>query len=44
MFVFFPKGPDAPMPKRSFLEWEEIAKDIVGQEGIDVKVLDVSGG
>jgi hypothetical protein len=43
VFVFFPKGPDALMPKRSFLEWEEIAKDIIGEEAVDVKVLDVSG-
>jgi 2-polyprenyl-6-methoxyphenol hydroxylase-like FAD-dependent oxidoreductase len=43
MFVLFPKGPDAPMPQRSFLEWEEVARDIIGEEGIDVEVLDVSG-
>jgi 2-polyprenyl-6-methoxyphenol hydroxylase-like FAD-dependent oxidoreductase len=43
MLVFFPKGPDAPIPKRSFTEWEEVAKDIIGDEEIEVEVLDVSG-
>jgi 2-polyprenyl-6-methoxyphenol hydroxylase-like FAD-dependent oxidoreductase len=43
MFVFFPKGPDAPMPKRSFLEWEEVAKNIIGEEGMEVEVMDISG-
>lgn len=42
MFVFLPKGPTAPIPKRSFLEWEDIARDIVG-ENVAVKVIDVSG-
>jgi hypothetical protein len=43
MFVIFPKEPQAPNPKRSFEEWAGIAKDLIGDDGVDVEVLDVSG-
>jgi hypothetical protein len=43
MFVIFPKGPQAPNPKRSFEEWVEIAKDHIGDDSVEVEVLDVSG-
>jgi 2-polyprenyl-6-methoxyphenol hydroxylase-like FAD-dependent oxidoreductase len=43
MFVCFPKGPDAPNPKRSFEEWAVIVKDHMGVENVDVEIIDVSG-
>jgi 2-polyprenyl-6-methoxyphenol hydroxylase-like FAD-dependent oxidoreductase len=43
MFVFFPKGPLAPNPKRTFKEWEVIVRDHIGDESVDVEILDVSG-
>lgn len=43
VFVVFPKGPHAPNPKRSFEEWAVIAKDLIGDESVDVEILDVSG-
>jgi hypothetical protein len=43
MFVFFPKGPDVPNPKRSFQEWAEIAVDIIGDPSVKVEVQDVAG-
>jgi 2-polyprenyl-6-methoxyphenol hydroxylase-like FAD-dependent oxidoreductase len=43
MFVFFPKGPEAPNPNRSFEEWKVIAKDHIGDDSVDVEILDVSG-
>jgi hypothetical protein len=43
VFVFLPKGPHAPNPKRSFGEWKVIAKDLIGDDGVDVEILDVSG-
>jgi 2-polyprenyl-6-methoxyphenol hydroxylase-like FAD-dependent oxidoreductase len=43
MLVIMPKGPDAPNPKRSFEDWAAIAKDHIGDDSVDVEVLDVSG-
>jgi 2-polyprenyl-6-methoxyphenol hydroxylase-like FAD-dependent oxidoreductase len=43
LFVFFPKGPDAPNPQRSFEDWAEICKDHIGDDSVDVEILDVSG-
>lgn len=43
VFVFMPKGPGAPNPKRSYEEWAEISSNIIGDKGIDVEILDVSG-
>lgn len=43
VFVFLPKGPEAPNPTRSHEEWKEIAQDFIGEAGIDVEILDVSG-
>ncbi|CAO2650475.1 Nn.00g017670.m01.CDS01 [Neocucurbitaria sp. VM-36] len=43
VFVFMPKGPGAPNPKRSHEEWAERASEIIGDKGIDVEILDVSG-
>ncbi|KAF1840899.1 uncharacterized protein K460DRAFT_370880 [Cucurbitaria berberidis CBS 394.84] len=42
MFIFMPKGPEVPIPK-SHEEWVEIARDVIGDASINVKVLDVSG-
>lgn len=38
MFVFFPKGPDAPNPERSNEEWKELIQDCIGEEAGDVEV------
>ncbi|KAH4860468.1 hypothetical protein HBH75_036050 [Parastagonospora nodorum] len=43
VFVFLPKGPHAPNPKRSFEEWKVIAGDLIGDDSVDVEILDVSG-
>ncbi|KAH7085979.1 FAD binding domain-containing protein, partial [Paraphoma chrysanthemicola] len=43
MGVFFPKGPHAPNPDRSFEEWREICVDLIGDESVDVEVLHVAG-
>jgi hypothetical protein len=42
MFVFFPKGPDAPNPDRSDKEWKDIIKDCIGDESVNVEILGVS--
>jgi 2-polyprenyl-6-methoxyphenol hydroxylase-like FAD-dependent oxidoreductase len=41
LFVAFPKTPDAVIGDRSKEEWEEIVRDMVGED-IEVKVLGVS--
>ncbi|KAF2131451.1 hypothetical protein P153DRAFT_286624 [Dothidotthia symphoricarpi CBS 119687] len=43
MFVVLPKGPTAPIPKRSTDEWKEIVQDLIGDKSVDVKILNVSG-
>ncbi|KAF1833597.1 hypothetical protein BDW02DRAFT_500392 [Decorospora gaudefroyi] len=45
LFVFMPKGPDAPFPKRSKGEWAEIVKGVIDdrERDVAVEVLDVSG-
>jgi 2-polyprenyl-6-methoxyphenol hydroxylase-like FAD-dependent oxidoreductase len=43
MGVFFPKGPHAPNPKRSFEEWKEICVDLIGDSSAEVEIVDVSG-
>lgn len=43
LFVFFPKGPQAQIPKRTFDEWKVICEDMIGDESVDdVEILDVS--
>lgn len=43
VFVVLPKGPTAPVPKRSFEEWKELMSDIIGDPSVEVEILDVSG-
>lgn len=45
LFVFFPKGPNAQIPKRSTEEWKVICEDLVGDDRVkadDIDILDVS--
>jgi hypothetical protein len=43
VFVFLPKGPHVPNPKRSVEEWKAIVKDHIGDESVEVEILDVNG-
>jgi 2-polyprenyl-6-methoxyphenol hydroxylase-like FAD-dependent oxidoreductase len=43
LFVFFPKGPNVPNTNKTFEEWAVIAKDHIGDDSVDVEILDVSG-
>lgn len=43
LFVFLPKGPNVPPVNNTWGEWATIAKEAIGDDSVDVEILDVSG-